>query len=119
VTGIILYTLARYVGEHSARTGELPPALDPIVAVRPEVWVWERYATGTDVWGRTVRYTPGGGGFQLRSAGPDGVFDTADDLVAQGLLGRDRPCTVRNEFRETRHAPPCPDEPAPDSARGR
>jgi hypothetical protein len=35
-----------------------------------------------DAWGRTIRYERlSDSSFRLRSAGPDGVFDTADDIV--------------------------------------
>jgi len=35
-----------------------------------------------DAWGRSIRYERlSDSSFRLRSAGPDGVFDTADDIV--------------------------------------
>ena len=36
-----------------------------------------------DAWGRAVRVTVSGGGVTLESAGPDGEFGSADDLVLQ------------------------------------
>jgi len=37
---------------------------------------------GLDAWGRAIRYEKlSDTSFRLRSAGPDGAFDTADDIV--------------------------------------
>jgi hypothetical protein len=110
-THTMLYTLARQVGSYGGSAGELPPTLDPILARHPQVSVWEMYPNGTDVWGRPVRYSPRRPRFELRSAGPDGVFDTRDDIVVQGRAGRDRPCTTRDEHGVREVPPPCPDEP--------
>jgi hypothetical protein len=37
-----------------------------------------------DHWGQVYRYTVAGRQFELRSAGPDGVFDNDDDLKVHG-----------------------------------
>lgn len=37
-----------------------------------------------DHWGQEYRYTVAGRQFELRSAGPDGVFDNGDDLAVHG-----------------------------------
>ncbi|MCK6482245.1 MAG: hypothetical protein L6R43_19500, partial [Planctomycetes bacterium] len=44
-----------------------------------------------DTWQRPLRYTKndGDGSFEVRSAGPDGVFDNADDIVERGNLSDD------------------------------
>jgi hypothetical protein len=34
----------------------------------------------TDEWGRAFRYQRKGRGFEIRSAGRDGIFNTADDI---------------------------------------
>jgi hypothetical protein len=107
-TGTMMYTMARHTGEYGGSLGRLPSTFEPIVEAHPHVWVWQRYANGADVWGRPVRYSPDGTRFELRSAGPDGVFDTADDIVMMGMLGRDRPCSSRNEYRSHVFEPPCP-----------
>ncbi|HEX8906098.1 MAG TPA: hypothetical protein VF771_14720 [Longimicrobiaceae bacterium] len=39
-----------------------------------------------DPWGHRVVFTPQGKEYELRSAGPDGVLGTADDIVRGGLL---------------------------------
>jgi hypothetical protein len=111
VTGVILYSLARDVGTVSGETRELPLSLDPVILQRPYTVVWERYPTGIDVWGETIRYTPSGQAFELRSAGPDRIHETRDDIVATGRLGRDRPCSISNEHRTRAIDPPCVDEP--------
>ncbi|HEX2080515.1 MAG TPA: hypothetical protein VHG08_22620 [Longimicrobium sp.] len=62
----------------------------------------------TDVWERPFRYTRlGGDEFELRSAGPDGAFDTADDVVyrpsaERALVARASGCyrMVQNGWKE-------------------
>lgn len=51
----------------------------------------ERGKRAIDPWEESLRYAPDpdGGGFAIRSAGPDGRMDTADDLVAEGRAGED------------------------------
>ena len=44
-----------------------------------------------DPWGHRVVFNPRGDEFELRSAGPDGVIGTADDITRDGLLPRVRP----------------------------
>jgi hypothetical protein len=41
-----------------------------------------------DPWRHRVVYTPHGDEYELRSAGPDGILQTADDVVRTGLLPR-------------------------------
>jgi hypothetical protein len=76
-------------------SGSLPPALPPVLG-GPE-------ASGTDPWGRRVRYTPQGLGFELRSAGPDGVLENEDDVVAVGRVGRNLPCETRDQYGTRRY----------------
>ena len=43
-----------------------------------------RYTEGQsafDVWGNKVSYTNTANGFEIRSAGPDGTFETDDDMA--------------------------------------
>lgn len=49
------------------------PITDPYV--RPQEW-WL-----IDGWNRPLRYVPQSNGYELRSAGEDGVFESGDDLV--------------------------------------
>jgi hypothetical protein len=44
-----------------------------------------------DVWGHRVRFTRSEREFEVRSAGRDGIFDTADDLLQSGLVPRIQP----------------------------
>lgn len=108
-TGVILYSLARDVGTYGGEAGALPATLAPIIQARPQTSAGQSYPTGMDVWGRAIRYTPEGFGFALRSAGPDGEWGTADDVIATGRRGRDRPCTLRSQIRTQPIDPPCAD----------
>ena len=72
------YRLATY----ACRRGRLPATL---AALRPDrggpLAALDSVAF-LDAWGRPPRYTPHAPGYELRSAGPDGKFGTADDLVS-------------------------------------
>ena len=54
----------------------------------------------SDPWGHPVRYLQTRGTFELRSAGPDGLMDTDDDYVMEGLdpLLRDIPPRPTDPF---------------------
>lgn len=41
-------------------------------------------AAEDDGWNRPLKYRTSGGGYEIISAGPDGRFDTADDITSQG-----------------------------------
>ena len=60
-----------------ARIDELSP---PVVEVP---WL-----STCDTWGHRVRIARVDREYELRSAGPDGVFGTADDIVKTGLVPR-------------------------------
>jgi len=49
----------------------------------------ELIAEFEDAWGNALRYEPSGDDFTIRSAGPDGVFDTSDDIVSSGESPRE------------------------------
>ncbi len=53
-----------------ASNGEYPSSLRQVLGYVPR-----------DPWGREIRYSPSDDGFELRSAGPDGVFASQDDIV--------------------------------------
>ena len=69
--------VAREITAYAAGAEGLPEDLKPIERNRPG------FALGLqDGWGRAIRYERlSDSAFRLRSAGPDGVFDTADDIV--------------------------------------
>lgn len=75
LTRVNLAALEKQIVAFSATQGELPRDLETFErAMRP--------GTGLlDGWGRRVRYEKlSADGFRLTSAGPDGVFGTADDI---------------------------------------
>lgn len=103
----LVYAYVRAVDGYARPHGELPATLDPVIATGEA-------GPDADVWGRHLRYRPGGLRFEVRSAGSDGLFDTDDDIVALGQLGRTVPCQVRTEFRVTTGVgfePPCAESP--------
>jgi signal peptidase I len=61
--------------------------------------------TTTDDWGNRLRYARSDDGdYQLVSAGPDGVFDTGDDLTNQNTALRpgQRPCLTAENLEEAK-----------------
>lgn len=75
LTNVNLETLARLIQAYAAEGG-LPESLEALRRSQPAA------ASVADAWGRKVRYErTSDTGFRLRSAGPDGAFDTGDDLV--------------------------------------
>src|SRR3954451_22038458 len=77
----LVFAYSRAVSHYARAKGEPPATLEPVIA-RGEA------GPDVDVWGRRVRYRPNGIRFEVRSGGSDGVFDTDDDIVALGHLGR-------------------------------
>jgi hypothetical protein len=52
-----------------------------------DIWVSRRYQTSNtrfDAWGNEYTLSTGGRSFQLRSAGPDGVPGSEDDILITG-----------------------------------
>jgi hypothetical protein len=69
-------TVAREITAYAADQG-LPEDLKQIQRARPSLGMGL-----LDAWGHAIRYERlSDSSFRLRSAGPDGVFDTADDIV--------------------------------------
>jgi hypothetical protein len=62
----------RAIESHADETGELPSVDEGR----------ELIAEFEDAWGNALRYEPGRDSFTVRSAGSDGAFDTADDVVS-------------------------------------
>lgn len=70
-------SVAREVISYAAGGEGLPEDLKQVQRSRPSLGMGL-----LDGWGRAVRYERlSDSAFRLRSAGPDGVFDTADDIV--------------------------------------
>jgi hypothetical protein len=105
LAGRTLWNLVRRLDEFGRTTGKLPATLAPVL---------EAPRTGTDPWGRSIRYTPDSLTFELRSAGADGVLESNDDVVALGRVGRNLPCETRDEYRTERYehiVAPCDTSP--------
>ena len=97
-----LYDLVRLMDEYARPAGTLPVTLEPVLS--------QYRLRATDPWGTQLRYSPTGLRYELRSAGPDTTFGTADDVVAAAQLGRNLPCEMRDQHRVWRGedlAPPC------------
>ncbi len=80
-TQVRIGQLTRYILGHFRSTGAFPDSLDR--AVDPASGQAPPPDTRVDAWNNPFRYQEGEGSFSLRSAGPDGVFDTPDDLTNQ------------------------------------
>lgn len=70
-----LYMLRSSVRFLQARHGVLPTTIDELVKE-------SGMDLRMDAWATPIRYTTVSTRFELRSAGPDRVFETSDDLVA-------------------------------------
>jgi hypothetical protein len=71
-----LEALSREVLNYATQGEGLPESLEALRRFHPTA------AALPDAWGRRIRYEKlSDDSFRLRSAGPDGAFDTADDVV--------------------------------------
>ncbi len=76
LTAVNLESLSREVLSYASEGQGLPESLDALRRFHPTA------GSQPDAWGRKIRYERlSDEGFRLRSAGPDGVFETADDIV--------------------------------------
>ncbi len=76
LTGTQLDSLSRVILSFAAEGQGLPGSLEALRSAHPTA------ASITDAWGRKVRYERlSDDAFRLTSAGPDGAFGTADDIV--------------------------------------
>jgi hypothetical protein len=76
LTEVNIQTLSREVLGYAGEGAGLPATLDALVRLHPGA------ASVADAWGRKFRYEKlSDETFRLSSAGPDGEFDTADDIV--------------------------------------
>jgi hypothetical protein len=77
LTQVNLESLAREILLYAAGDQGLPEDLKQLLRARPSLGMGLR-----DAWGQEIKYERlSDSSFRLRSAGPDGVFDTADDIV--------------------------------------
>ncbi len=76
LTEVNFETLAREIHFFAADREGMPEDLKPLQRMRP-------LGSGLqDGWGRDIRYQRlSESSFRLRSAGPDGIFETGDDIV--------------------------------------
>lgn len=82
-----LYTLVSAVDRVGREAGGLPSTLSE-VGQEPGVAL-------IDPWAKAHRYSLHGNVFEIRSAGRDGTFDSVDDIIAIGRLGRAIPCEIQ------------------------
>jgi hypothetical protein len=76
LTGVNLESLSHEVLSYAAEGDGLPESLDALRRFHPTA------AALSDAWGRKIRYERlSDSSFRLRSAGPDGAFETEDDIV--------------------------------------
>lgn len=76
LTAVNLKSISREVLTYAADGQGLPESLDVLRRSRPTP------VALSDAWGRNIRYERlSDTSFRLRSAGPDGAFETADDIV--------------------------------------
>ena len=76
LTAVNLESLSREVLSYAAEGNGLPDTLEVLRRFHPTAGALP------DVWGRKIRYERlSDSSFRLRSAGPDGAFETEDDIV--------------------------------------
>jgi len=79
LTKVNMEQLGRIILSHMGGEGQAPADLAELKRSQPGVG-----AGSLDAWGRTLTYERlSDSGFRLTSAGPDGTFGTADDIVKE------------------------------------
>lgn len=72
------------IDAYEVDTGHYPPSLEALLVKDAETNWHGPYIQSTntflDVWGHRFRYKARGDTYVITSAGPDGKFDTADDI---------------------------------------
>ncbi len=82
-----LKAISTLLDTYRLNIGSYPNSLDDLVAMPsdlPDPSKWYKIAKepiSPDPWGRPIEYKGAGNSFELRSAGPDGQMNTADDIV--------------------------------------
>jgi len=78
LTAVNMETVSREVLSYANEGEGLPESLEALRRSNPMA------AAALDAWGRAIRYERlSDSSFRLRSAGPDGVFESADDVVKE------------------------------------
>ncbi len=83
VTKANIDTLKLAVTTYEMIIGKRPPSLEELVKEGDEDWpgpFLEEEVVPNDAWDKPFKYFMKGKRVKIKSAGPDGVFDTADDL---------------------------------------
>jgi hypothetical protein len=80
LTHVRLVRLHWFIRDGESRTGELPPSLKHVLPQAMDAQ--SKVQMLRDGWDRPFRYRRSGDDFEIRSAGPDGRFESADDVVA-------------------------------------
>jgi hypothetical protein len=79
LTEVNMESLARVILGYATGEQGLPEDLKQLQRSRPSLGMGL-----LDAWGRAIKYEKiSDTAFRLRSAGPDGVYDTADDIVKE------------------------------------
>jgi hypothetical protein len=79
LTKVNMEQLGRIILSHMGGEGQVPADLAELKRSQPGVG-----AGSLDAWGRALTYERlSDSGFRLTSAGPDGAFGTADDIVKE------------------------------------
>jgi hypothetical protein len=79
LTEVNMESLARVILGYATGEQGLPEDLKQLQRSRPSLGMGL-----LDAWGRAIKYEKiSETAFRLRSAGPDGVYDTADDIVKE------------------------------------
>ena len=69
------------INEYHSTLGKLPESVDAITTIKPDLKL--------DAWNHPIRYEiTGSTTYELRSAGPDGAWNTADDIKLPFTAGR-------------------------------
>jgi len=69
------------IGSYEMDNGKTPESLNDLV--KAEKHYLDQETTPVDSWGHEFKFYTKGDLIKVQSAGPDGVFDTADDLINQ------------------------------------
>ena len=72
------------IGTYEMIVGERPPTLDDLLKEGDDDWpgpFLDEEIIPNDAWDRPFKYFMKGKRVKIKSAGPDGIFDTPDDLT--------------------------------------
>lgn len=77
-TGVTIGTIKAAIGQYELDKGKLPESLADLVT--GEKHYLDQEKVPTDAWGHEFKFYMKGDLVKIRSAGPDGAFDTEDDI---------------------------------------